>query len=207
MFYLYYSVSTFGSQSSAIGVARSSTLDVGTWQDLGSIGLDSDPTKPYNSIDGNFLIDSNGTALLSFGSWWKGLHQVQLDGEHTSVKQDSQAVQLGFDPNDPATEGGYMFNNGDFYYLFYSRGKCCGYDKDRPAAGEEYRILVCRSTTATGGFVDQDGTSCTSGGGTTVLKSHNWVYGPGGQGVYQDPTHGPVSELIPGMCRIQSELT
>lgn len=50
--------------------------------------------------------------------------------------------------------------------------------------------MVCRSTSATGGFVDKTGTSCTSGGGTIVLASHGTVYGPGGQGVYDDISLG-----------------
>jgi len=40
--------------------------------------------------------------------------------------------------------------------------------------------------------VDKSGVKCTAGGGTTVLESHDWVYGPGGQGVFNDPSLGPV---------------
>lgn len=40
--------------------------------------------------------------------------------------------------------------------------------------------------------VDADGTSCLDHGGTLVLGSHDLVYGPGGQGVYDDPGMGPV---------------
>jgi arabinan endo-1,5-alpha-L-arabinosidase len=40
--------------------------------------------------------------------------------------------------------------------------------------------------------VDQSGKKCTEGGGTTVLESHGFVYGPGGQGVFTDPSLGPV---------------
>ncbi|KXX75807.1 putative arabinan endo-1,5-alpha-L-arabinosidase A [Madurella mycetomatis] len=190
-YYLYYSVSTFGSQSSAIGLARSSSMDVGTWTDLGAIGVTSSPGKPYNAIDGN-LISVDGTYYLTFGSWWDGIHQVQMSGTPTAVNPGSSAVQLSFDNGDRAMEGPNIFKHGGYYYLFFSKGSCCGYDSNRPAPGKEYRILACRSTSATGGFVDRAGRSCRSGGGTMVLESHNWVYGPGGQGVYQDPTYGPV---------------
>jgi len=40
--------------------------------------------------------------------------------------------------------------------------------------------------------VDANGHACTSSGGTVVLASHGKVYGPGGQGVYNDPTYGSV---------------
>ena len=38
-YYLYYAVSSIGSQDSAIGVATSSSLDSGTWVDHGSLGI------------------------------------------------------------------------------------------------------------------------------------------------------------------------
>jgi arabinan endo-1,5-alpha-L-arabinosidase len=38
--------------------------------------------------------------------------------------------------------------------------------------------------------VDAAGKSCAQGGGTIVLESHDNVYGPGGQGVYNDPVEG-----------------
>lgn len=37
-----------------------------------------------------------------------------------------------------------------------------------------------------------NGKACTSSGGTLVLGSHGDVYGPGGQGVFDDPTYGTV---------------
>jgi arabinan endo-1,5-alpha-L-arabinosidase len=85
-----------------------------------------------------------------------------------------------------------VFKHGQYFFLFVSKGACCGYDKDKPARGKEYRIHVCRSMTATGGFVDKTGRRCEDGGGTVVLESHEWVYGPGGQGVFEDPVLGPV---------------
>ena len=187
-FYLYYSVSEFGSQDSAIGVATSSSLDVANWEDQGMV-IQSSSGSPFNAIDPS-IINADGTSLLTFGSFWEDIHQVALADPPT--RANGSPAQVAFDPVTTEEEGPALFLNGDFYYLFYSKGKCCNYDKDRPAAGEEYKILVCRSSSATGGFVDADGKECTNGGGTVVLESHDNVYGPGGQGVYDDPTHGPV---------------
>jgi arabinan endo-1,5-alpha-L-arabinosidase len=189
-YYLYYSVSTFGSQNSAIGIARSTSLDAGTWTDLGSTGVVSNPSLPYNAIDGN-LVNEEGTSnyFLTFGSFWQGIHRVRV----TPTKQHGSPYQVAFDPRDPAIEGPTVFKNGEFYYLFFSKGSCCGYDRNRPPAGKEYRIMVCRSTSPVGPFVDKQGRSCRDGGGTLVLGSHDWVYGPGGQGVYRDPVLGLVS--------------
>jgi arabinan endo-1,5-alpha-L-arabinosidase len=187
-YYVYYSVSTFGVQNSAIGVARSSSMDVGAWTDLGSTGVVSSNGMAYNAIDGN-LVNDNGNYFLTFGSFWNGLQRVRV----TPTKKNGDVYQVAFDPSDTAIEGPYVFKYGGYYYLFFSKGQCCGYDKSKPASGKEYRILVCRSTSAVGPFVDKAGKACRSGGGTKVLESHSWVYGPGGQGVYQDPTYGPVS--------------
>jgi arabinan endo-1,5-alpha-L-arabinosidase len=52
-----------------------------------------------------------------------------------------------------AEEGSYMFYYSGYYYLLISSGICCGYDTSLPAPGYEYRIIMCRSTSATGGFV------------------------------------------------------
>jgi arabinan endo-1,5-alpha-L-arabinosidase len=47
---------------------------------------------------------------------------------------------------------------------------------------------MCRSTSATSGFVDKSGVACTSSGGTILLESHGTVYGPGGQQVPPSPS-------------------
>lgn len=204
-YYLFYSVSTFGSQSSAIGLARSSSMDIGTWTDLGATGVSSDKTKRFNAIDPN-LISVNGTYHMTFGSFWDGIYQVQMNSPPTSVKSGVQPTQILHYNGDGAMEGPAVLRYGEYYYLFFSKGQCCGLDKSRPAAGKEYRIMVCRSRVSTGGFVDKSGRACTNGGGTVVLESHKWVYGPGGQGVYEDPVHGPVCSVRVG-CVLSRVLT
>jgi len=202
-YYLYYSVSTFGSQTSAIGVAVSASLDVGTWNDLGSV-VASDRSKPYNAIDGNLISisvsddgnDGNNNKsqiLLSFGSFWNGLYQIPLTFPPTAIHPGAVANQVSYDRADSAQEAPVVFKHGEYYYLFYSKGTCCGYDRTKPPSGKEYRIAVCRSTVPTGEFVDKAGVPCVNGGGTVILRSHDWVYGPGGQGVYRDVNYGPVS--------------
>lgn len=47
-YYMYYAVSSFGSQDSHIGLARSTTMDVGTWEDLGTTGVVSTTGSAYN---------------------------------------------------------------------------------------------------------------------------------------------------------------
>ncbi|KAL4895298.1 putative arabinan endo-1,5-alpha-L-arabinosidase A [Aspergillus ambiguus] len=190
VYYVYYSVSTFGSQNSAIGVATSSSMDSGSWTDHGTTGIQSSSSKAYNAIDGN-LFNDGGTYYMNFGSFWHDIYQAPMNSAATKVA--SSSYNIAYDPSGThPVEGSYLYKYGDYYYLFYSWGICCGYDTSRPASGQEYKIKVCRSTSATGNFVDANGVACTNGGGTVVLESHDNVYGPGGQGVFTDPSLGPV---------------
>ncbi|KAF8253939.1 putative arabinan endo-1,5-alpha-L-arabinosidase A [Wilcoxina mikolae CBS 423.85] len=191
-YYLYYAVSTFGSQVSAIGVARSQTMDQGTWEDLGATGISSKVGSPYNAIDPNLIQTPTGF-VMTFGSFWGDLYQVAMENPPTKVAAGATPKQVILNPAGPrAVEGGFAFQNGGFYYIFFSVGSCCGYDTNRPAAGKEYATKVCRSTQVNGPYVDQAGNSCMQGGGMTVVQSHSNMYGPGGESVFQDPTLGSI---------------
>jgi len=48
-YFLYYAVSIFGSQVSAIGLATSSTMAPGTWIDKGGVGIASKKGQAYNA--------------------------------------------------------------------------------------------------------------------------------------------------------------
>jgi beta-xylosidase len=190
---MYYSVSTFGSQNSAIGYATSSTLEAGSWTDHGATGIASSSTSslPYNAIDGNLILASTTSKYLAtFGSFWSGIYQVPVTN---GVAASGTSYQVQFQPAGAhPSEGPFVFERSGWYYLFWSEGTCCGYDSSRPAKGAEYKIRVCRSQNPAGPYFDRDGTSCTNGGGTTVLESHDNIYGPGGQGVFADSAVGTV---------------
>ncbi|KAE8343266.1 hypothetical protein BDV24DRAFT_149874 [Aspergillus arachidicola] len=178
-YYMYYAVSTLGSQNSVIGVASSTTMEPGSWTDHGSTGLSSDGSQGYNTIDANW-IQIGDQQVLNFGSYWQGLYQIDLAGP---LKIGSAApVNIAYNATGQhAIEASFLYQQNGFYYLFFSSGQANGYDTSFPAPGEEYRINVCRSSTGRGDFVDQNGVSCLESGGTTVLASHDNVYGPGGQ--------------------------
>lgn len=167
-------------------------MESGSWTDLGATGVQSDDSTPYNAIDAAAFLDDS-TWRMYFGSWWDGLFTVDMVDPPTQIADGQAAVNLITEPVTTAVEAPFMFKQGSYYYMFYSQGLCCGYDQDMPAAGEEYKILACRSESAQGPFVDSNGASCLTGGGTVVLESNGWVYGPGGEGVYNDPDLGPVS--------------
>lgn len=182
-YYAYYAVSQFGSQNSAIGVATSSNMNAGTWTDLGSINLPQ--SKSYNTIDAN-LISVNGANYLSFGSFWNDIYQVQLSSLTSASGTSPRQIAFNTTSTHPL-EGSYQVYRAPYYYLFFSSGICC----TLPAAtGAEYKVMVGRSSSPTGPFVDKSGKSVTQNGGTLVLASHDDVYAPGGGGVLNDPQLG-----------------
>lgn len=150
-YYCYYSVSSFGTQNSAIGVATSSSMDPGTWTDHGSTGVESTTGDAYNAIDGNLLVTDNAH-VFTFGSFWGGIQQTTLFADALQWFGDEPITVAAYPPS-TAVEGPYLYAYGNYYYLFWSQGKCCDYVNDMPADGEEYKIMVCRSESEFGPFV------------------------------------------------------
>ena len=149
-YYVYYAVSTLGSQTSAIGVATSRTMKSGSWTDHGAV-IQSTPDDEYNAIDPN-LFEDDGDLLLTFGSYWHNLFQVHLNYNATEPISDPRNV--AYEPaGNHRIEGSYLYKYGPFYYLFYSWGVAGHYDTKMPAPGQEYRIKVCRSRFPSWGFV------------------------------------------------------
>jgi arabinan endo-1,5-alpha-L-arabinosidase len=189
-FQCYYSVSTFGSQSSAIGLATSTRLEAGSWRDHGvvfesSADAGSIPANITNAIDPNLFVDPvTERPWLTYGSFFGDLWQLPLTPDLTKVAASPAAVQVSIDPAIPRPEeGSYLSYHAGWYYLRSSHGICCGYATSLPAPGAEYSIRLGRSKSAGGPFVDRNGTLLTDGSGYVVFGSHGSTYGPGGQGV------------------------
>src|SRR5437879_3334158 len=115
-------------------------MDVGSWTDHGAAGVASDSTKAYNAIDPN-LIAVGSSYYLNFGSFWHDIYQVQMASTPTKTAGSSSYNVAYNSSGTHAQEGSYMFYYSSYYYLFFSRGICCGYDTSRPATGAEYSIM------------------------------------------------------------------
>ncbi|GAA0482125.1 arabinan endo-1,5-alpha-L-arabinosidase [Paractinoplanes deccanensis] len=176
-YYLYYSASTFGSNRSAIFLATSTTGASGSWTNQGLV-IESRTSDNFNAIDPNLYVDPSGRWWMSFGSFWSGIKQVQLNPS-TGKRLDSTIRSLA-GRGGGAIEAPYLFRHGSYYYLFVSFDLCCR------GASSTYRIMVGRSTSPTGPFADRNGTAMTSGGGTEILAGQGSVHGPGGQSVFTD---------------------
>jgi arabinan endo-1,5-alpha-L-arabinosidase len=192
-YHLYYAVSTFGSQVSAIGLATTPTLDqtdpTYKWTDQGVI-LTSTTGANYNAIDPNILVDTDGSVWLTYGSYWNGIFQQQIDPTTgqimpggTTYHLAERAASVAGDP----VEGASLVHKGSYYYLFVSWDACCNADPST----DNYKIVVGRGTSPNGPFLDENGVDMLAGGGTILLQGDgvNWL-APGGQTMYLDSTDG-----------------
>lgn len=88
-FFLYYSVSAFGRNTSAIAVATNPTLDPESpdfkWTDHGIVIRSVPGRDLWNAIDPNLAFDENGTPWMAFGSFWRGIKLVKMNPDLKSV--------------------------------------------------------------------------------------------------------------------------
>jgi len=172
---LYYSVSTFGSNRSAIGLAVNKHLNpdnpsVG-WEDRGPV-FESFSTDDYNAIDPQ-IASGGASDWLVFGSFWGGIKMIPLNPDGTAAP-DSLMVPLASRPEAPhAIEGAYIFRHGGKFYLFVSFDFCCRGKRST------YHIRVGRSDSFAGPYVDLDGKPLLEGGGTLVKTDDDRDLGPG----------------------------
>jgi arabinan endo-1,5-alpha-L-arabinosidase len=180
-YYLYYSASTFGSQRSAIFLATSTTGASGSWTNQGLI-IESSTAVNYNAIDPNLVVDAAGQWWLTFGSFWSGIKMIRLDPA-TGKRSTTDTAIRGLATrtvNSGSIEAPFIVRHGGYYYQWVSFDFCCR------GADSTYRIMVGRSTSITGPYVDRNGTAMTAGGGTQVLAGHGSIHGPGHQAVIAD---------------------
>ncbi|HEY9510127.1 MAG TPA: arabinan endo-1,5-alpha-L-arabinosidase [Verrucomicrobiae bacterium] len=178
---LYYSVSTMGKMTSAIGLATNPTLDPNDpnyrWVDQGYVVRTQEGQRgdPYNAIDPSLFQDRDGSLWMTFGSYWTGIKLIQLDPKTGKrIASDSPMYSLAY--ND-SIEAAHITRHEDYYYLFVNWDACCR------GTNSTYNIRVGRSKNITGPYVDKAGVDMMKSGGSVFLPNVNGpLIGPGHAG-------------------------
>ena len=191
-YYLYYAVSSPGVNDSAIGLTINKTLNPASadymWEDQGIVLRSVAGRDLWNAIDPNVIVDEKDTPWLALGSFWSGIKLVRLNASwtapaepeewHAIAKRERSVLLDDRAPGPAEIEGAFIFKKGDYYYLFVSWGKCC------IGKNSTYRIMIGRSKDVTGPYLDRDGNSMASGGGSLLFAGNERWAGWGGNSVY-----------------------
>ena len=182
LWWLAYSCSTFGKNTSAIGLMSAENLK-GPWKDCGPLVCSREKRDDWNAIDPAFIVDDNGTAWLTWGSFWDGIQMARLgDDMHLATRPVTIARRYarGEETDEPnptsrfagpnAIEAPFIFRHVNYYYLFVSWDYCCRGEKSN------YKVAVGRSKTVSGPYLDRNGRDMIQGGGTIVIEGDRKVF-------------------------------
>jgi arabinan endo-1,5-alpha-L-arabinosidase len=194
-YHLYYSLSSFGVNHSAIGLATNKTLDPKSpaykWNDEGLVVRSRPDVDDFNAIDPNLVIEDDQNMWLTWGSFWGGVMMRRVDPQTGKLStEDTTLHKLASrerlkppvtPPVEGAIEAPFIVRRGDFWYLFASWDFCCRGPRS------DYKVIIGRSPTITGPYVDKDGKSLADGGGSIILEAatDNWR-GAGHCAVYNE---------------------
>lgn len=177
---MYYSVSSFGSQRSVIGLATNTTLDFNSpnyqWVDQGLV-IASQPGSPYNAIDAGLLYEEDADRLwLSFGSFWNGIYATQLNPDTGKLAPRSPVpVNIARNVTSAvnAIEAAHLMGHEGLYYLVTNWDACC------QGVNSTYNLRVGRGDSPLGPFYDRSGVNMLQGGGELFLATEGNQIGPG----------------------------
>jgi arabinan endo-1,5-alpha-L-arabinosidase len=194
-YYLYYAVSSFGSNNSTIGVATNHSLHPDSpefkWVDHGPVVESVTGRDLFNAIDPNFAFAGDGAPWLIFGSFWDGIKIVKLNANLTEVAQPEEwhtvaarerywklEESYAGDEQNAAIEAPFLFKKNGMYYLFVSWDRCCR------GVNSNYKVVVGRSDKITGPYLDKTGQDMKFGGGSLVLGGNMAWPGVGHEAAY-----------------------
>ena len=122
-----------------------------------------------DAIDAGLLLDpTDGRLWLSYGTYFGFIRIVELDPKTGKRVEGNKEINVAIDCE--ATT--LMYRDG-WYYLLGTHGTCC----DGP--NSTYNIVVGRSRSVTGPYIDNVGRDMLEGGGKLVIAAGDRKTGPG----------------------------
>jgi arabinan endo-1,5-alpha-L-arabinosidase len=187
-YYLYYSVSAFGKNTSCIGVATNKTLHPNDsnyqWIDHGKVIPSIPGVTNWNAIDGNLILNDNCHPYLAFGSFWNGLKLVKLTADGFKTDDDiSNLPTIASRLSQPTPhaenpiEAPFIFKKDGYYYLFASIDYCC------LGVNSSYKMIIGRSENIEGPYLDKEQKRLDQGGGSILLQGDDHWSGVGHNGI------------------------
>ncbi|WP_375451797.1 arabinan endo-1,5-alpha-L-arabinosidase [uncultured Devosia sp.] len=176
--FLYYAVSVFGIQVSAIGLMTNDALDPAApgqgWQDQGMI-VQSRQGDDFNAIDPYRIDTADGRAWLVFGSYWDGIRLIEIDPAGGKALDPAAPPLALASRNGAGIEAPAILEHDGKFYLFVSFDQCCA------GLDSTYHIMVGRADAITGPYRDRAGNDMMAGAAQSVLAATGRYIGPGGQ--------------------------
>jgi arabinan endo-1,5-alpha-L-arabinosidase len=176
-FRVYYAGSSFGSNTSVIGLATNATLDPKNaayhWVDRGLV-VQSVSSDDYNAIDPSVTHDETCTPWLVFGSFWSGIKLRKLDPTSGMPATDDTTLYALASRGGGAIEAPSIIAHNGFFYLFVSFDACCR------GTSSTYRTMVGRAAHITGPYTDRSGADMMNGAAEQLLATSGRYIGPGG---------------------------
>jgi len=163
---LYYSMSVWGGGNTCgLGVATAARPE-GPFKDKGKL-FRSNEIGVHNSID-PFYIEEGGKKYLFWGSFF-GIYAIELADDGLGLKYGAEKRQVA----GTAFEAVYIHKKDGFYYMFASIGSCC------EGVNSTYKLVVGRSTSLFGPYVNKEGKDMLDNGYEIVIASNERFVGNG----------------------------
>ena len=134
----------------------------------------SDGMEDQDAIDPGVLLDpTTGRLWVSYGTYFGTIRLIELDPTTGFRKSGNKEKDIAID----CEASDLIYRNG-WYYLLGTHGTCCD------GANSTYNIIVGRSRSPYGPFLDNVGRDMLQGGGKMVVAAEERRFGAGHFGRY-----------------------
>jgi arabinan endo-1,5-alpha-L-arabinosidase len=129
----------------------------------------SDGLEDCDAIDPSLLLDpKTGRLWVTYGTYWGNIRQIEIDPKTGKRVEGNVEKDIAID-----CEATDMIYRDGWYYLLGTHGTCCD------GVNSTYNIVVGRSKSVNGPFIDNVGRDMIAGGGKMVIAGGDRVVGPG----------------------------
>ena len=137
-------------------------------------GCASDGMEDQDAIDPGLLLDpTTGRLWVSYGTYFGTIRLIELDPKTGFRKKGNKEKDIAID----CEASDLMYRDG-WYYLLGTHGTCCD------GVNSTYNIVVGRSRSVEGPYIDNVGRDMYHGGGKMVIAAEQRACGAGHFGRY-----------------------